>query len=141
LIKMLALLTGAILSLILVRLARRKGTEAERRLYAVGLIAAALIYFAFGLVGGASARWLALEGLGVFIYGAMAWAGLRWRSSLLAIGWAAHVAWDVLLHLNGAGAVYTPHWYPWLCASFDLVVAGAVLALIRREASEVRTTT
>jgi hypothetical protein len=38
-----------------------------------------------------------------------------------------HVLWDVSLHLSGAGAMYTPDWYPWGCVSFDLVVAGAVL--------------
>jgi hypothetical protein len=129
---MLALLTGIILSLVLVRLARSKGPKGERRVYAAGLVAAALLYSIFGLVGGASARWLAIESLGVIIYSAVAWGGLRGRPSLLALGWAAHVAWDVLLHLNGAGAEYTPAWYPWLCISFDLVIAGAVLASIRR---------
>ena len=28
---------------------------------------------------------------------------------------------------QGAGAGYTPAWYPWFCISFDLVVAGGVL--------------
>ena len=59
---------------------------------------------------------------------------------MLAAGWAAHVAWDVLLHLSGAGAEYTPHWYPWLCVSFDLVMAGAVLASSRRGAADFRGT-
>lgn len=129
---MFALLIGAIISLALVLLARTKGPEGERRIYAVGLIGAALLYLIFGLVGGASARWLAVEGLGVIIYGALAWAGLRWRPWLLALGWAAHAGWDVLLHLNGAGAEYTPFGYQWLCLSFDLVVAVAVLVSLKR---------
>jgi hypothetical protein len=131
LITILALLLGIIFSLALARLARSRGPEGERRIYAIGLVAAAVIYLSFGLVGKASAGWLAVESLGVIIYGAVAWVGLRWRPSFLALGWAAHVAWDVLLHLNGAGAEYTPDWYPWLCVSFDLVIAGAVLALVR----------
>lgn len=126
-----ALLIGAVLSLVLVRLARSKGPKGERRIYAIGLVAAALLYVVFGLVGGAGARWLVVESLGVIVYGAAAWAGQRWWRSLLALGWAAHVAWDVLLHLNGAGADYTPAWYPWLCISFDLVIAGSVLASSR----------
>lgn len=132
-IKIVALLLGIIFSLGLVSLARKRGQEGERRIYAAGLTAAAILYFIFGLVGRANAWWLAVEGLGVIIYGAAAWAGLRGLSALLALGWAAHVAWDVLLHMSGAGAEYTPHWYPWLCLSFDLVIAAAVLASARRE--------
>ena len=127
-----ALLVGAALSLAFVNLARRYPPGRERHVYAVGLVVTALIYVVFGVAGGAGARWLALEILGVLLYGAAAWAGLRGRPWLLAVGWAAHVAWDVLLHLSGAGSEYTPHWYPWLCVSFDLVVAGAVLASSRR---------
>lgn len=71
---------------------------------------------------------LVFKSLGVLLYGAAAWGGLRGRPWLFAMGWAAHVAWDVLLHLTGAAAEYKPHWYPWFCLSFDLVAAAAVLA-------------
>lgn len=127
-VTVIALLLGTALALAFVGLARKYPPHRERRVYAVGLLSAALIYVGFAAAGGAGARWLALESLGVLLYGAAAWAGLRGRPWLLAMGWAAHVAWDVLLHLSGAGAEYTPHWYPWLCVSFDLVMAGAVLA-------------
>lgn len=137
---MTALLFGAVLSLALVALARKYPPRRERRVYAVGLVITAIIYVVFGVAGGAPARWLAFEILGVFLYGAAAWAGLRGRPWLLALGWAAHVAWDVLLHLSGAGAEYTPYWYPWSCVSFDLVIAGAVLASSRREAAGVSRT-
>lgn len=126
-ITILALLLGIIFSLALVALARTRGPEVEMRIYAIGLVTAAVIYLFFGLAGGASAKWLAVESLGVIIYGAAAWVGLRRWISLLALGWAAHVAWDLLLHLSGAGAEYTPYWYPWLCLSFDVVIAAAVL--------------
>jgi hypothetical protein len=137
---MIALLLGAVLALALVGLARMYPPGRERLVYAVGLVCTALVYVVFGVAGGASAQWLALESLGVFLYGAAAWGGLRGRPWLLALGWAAHVAWDVLLHLSGAGAEYTPHWYPWLCVSFDLVMAGAVLASSRRGAADLRGT-
>ena len=130
-----ALLLGAALALALVGLARRCPPWRERRIYAVGLVIAALVYVGFGAAGGAGAQWLALETLGLLLYGAAAWAGLRGRPWLLALGWAAHVGWDVLLHLGGAGSEYTPHWYPWLCVSFDLVIAGAVLESSRRGAA------
>jgi hypothetical protein len=133
-----ALLLGTVLSLALVGLARMYPPGRERRVYAVGLVVAALVYVVFGVAGGANAQWLALESLGVFLYGAAARGGLQGLPWLLAMGWAAHVAWDVLLHLSGAGSEYTPHWYPWLCVSFDLVMAGAVLASSRRGAADLR---
>ena len=129
---MFALLLGIVLSLALVGLARIYPSVRERVVYAVALVIAALLYFFFGLAGGASTRWLAFETLGVLIFGTVAWGGLRGKAWLLAVGWVAHVAWDVLFHLSGAGAEYTPDWYPWFCVSFDLVIAGAVLASSRR---------
>ena len=136
----LALLLGIVFSLALVRMARTYPPAGERRVYAVGLVIAALLYVIFGVVGGAGARWLALESVGVLIYGAAAWVGLRGWPSLLALGWAAHVAWDVPIHVSGAAVGYTPRWYPWLCVSFDLVIAGAVVASLRRRTLDPRRT-
>lgn len=135
-VTVIALLLGAGLAFALVGLARRYPPGRERRVYAVGLVVAALIYVGFGASGGAGAQWLALETLGVLLYGAAAWGGLRGRPWLLVLAWAAHVGWDVLLHLSGAGTEYTPRWYPWLCVSFDLVMAGAVLASNRLGTAE-----
>jgi hypothetical protein len=140
LVTILALLLGIVSSLALVRMARTYPPEGQRRVYAVGLVIAALLYVIFVVVGGAGARWLALESVGVLTYGAAAWGGLRGRPSLLALGWAAHAAWDVPLHVSGAAAEYTPRWYPWLCVSFDLVIAGAAVASLRRRAIDPRRT-
>ena len=101
------------------------------RIYAVGLLVTAILYVVLAAVGGASMGWLALEGIGVLIYGGAAWIGLGRSPRVLALGWAAHVLWDVLLHLNGPAALYTPDWYPWFCVSFDLIVAVAVLRVNR----------
>jgi hypothetical protein len=124
----LALLAGLILSLLLARVASRKDARAERAVYAIGLLVAALLYLGFALGGGASGKWVTAEAVGVALYGIAALVGFARWPAVLAAGWAAHVGWDVLLHLDGAGAAYTPAWYPWLCVSFDLVIAGAVLA-------------
>jgi hypothetical protein len=131
----LPLLAGILLASVLVGAAHGRPPGAARRLYAVGLVVAALTYVAFAAAGGAGAPWLAAEVAGVALFGGAAWVGLRGSPVVLAVGWAVHVAWDVLLHLEGAGATYTPSWYPWLCASFDLVVAGAVLVSVRRRVS------
>ena len=129
--KAIALLIGTLLSLALVGLARRYPPKEERYLYAIGLVIAAVIYFVFGVVGGTNSTWLGIEALGVLLYSVAAWAGLR-RPWLLAIGWAAHVAWDLALHLSCVGSEFTPNWYPWFCAPVDLIVAIAVLLSIKR---------
>ena len=104
----------------------RAQPDAGRRLYAIGLAVTALIYVVFPVIGGGDARSLALEAGGLLLYGAAAWIGYRKSIALLALGWAMHSVWDVALHLQGAGAAYTPDWYPWGCVSFDLIVGGAV---------------
>ena len=106
----------------------RAQPDGGRRFYAIGLAVTALIYVAFAVIGGASARSLGLEAVGLLLYGGAAWLGFRKSAALLALGWAMHPVWDVALHLTGAGAGYTPDWYPWGCVSFDLMVGGAVLA-------------
>lgn len=128
-ITVIALIIGIVLATAFL-LWTRGQADGGRRVYAIGLGVTALIYVAFALIGGASGRSLALEGAGVLLYGAVAWLGFRASAALLALGWALHVVWDVALHLQGAGAVYTPGWYPWGCVSFDLMVAGAVLVTV-----------
>jgi hypothetical protein len=104
----------------------RAQPDAGRRLYAVGLAVTALLYVVFALIGRAGPRSLGLEAVGMLLYCAAAWLGFRHSAALLALGWAMHPVWDVALHFQGAGAGYTPDWYPWGCTSFDLIVAGAV---------------
>ena len=122
-----ALVVGIVLAFGFLALTMKQ-PDGGRRFYTIGLIVTALIYVVFALVGHASGRSLGLEALGLLLYGGAAWVGFRKSATVLALGWALHVVWDVALHLEGAGAAYTPDWYPWGCVSFDLVVAGAVLA-------------
>jgi hypothetical protein len=126
-ITQIALVVGILLAFGFLWWARER-SDGGRLVYAVGLGVTALVYVVFAVIGGASARSLGLEALGVLLYGGLAWAGHRKSAALLALGWAMHVLWDVSLHLHGTGAGYTPEWYPWGCVSFDLMVAGAVLA-------------
>ena len=129
----LPLIAGAAFASLLVWIAHRRRGRGYVW-YAVGLLVAALLYLMFAAAGGASTEWLGIELLGVVGFGAAAWQGYRRMPLLLAAGWAVHVAWDVLLHLNGAGAAFTPEWYPWLCVSFDLIVAAAVVYSLRKPA-------
>ena len=119
----LALFIGAVLAIVFVVVVRTRRPDEARRIYALGLVVAALIYVGFAAADDASNRWLVIECIGLLVYGTAAWIGVRRWPWLLALAWAAHAGWD-LLHLSSA---YTPGWYPWACGSFDLIVAGALL--------------
>jgi hypothetical protein len=127
-ITVIALVVGVVLAFAFLMWTRAQ-SDGGSRFYAIGLAVTALIYVVFALIGRGSARSLALEAAGVLLYGGAAWLGFRKSAALLALGWAMHPVWDVALHLTGAGAGYTPDWYPWGCVSFDLMVAGAVFTV------------
>lgn len=113
---------GALLGGGLGVLARRRGPHRERRILAVALVVAALVYVVFAAARGAAAQWLVVEAGGVPLFAAFAWAGLRRSPLWLAAGWALHVAWDVGLH-SAVATPFVPSWYPPLCVGFDLIVA------------------
>ncbi len=128
----LEILLGAVLAAPLVLFARAR--RAERRVFAWGLAIAALIYVGFVLAAGAGAGSLIAELLGVMLFGAVAWLGMRRSALWLAAGWAAHVGWDLLLHpLTAAG--YAPPWYVRACIGFDLAIAAWIALGPSRESS------
>lgn len=119
------LLLGFVLGVAFLALARRSADN-EARVLAAGLVIAALIYVGLATVSGAYVPWLGGELIGVALYGALAGLGLRYSPWWLVVGWAAHPAWDVGLHLIGGGAAFTPAWFAVGCVSFDLLVAGYI---------------
>ena len=113
------------------------------RAFALGLAIAAAVYPAFAIIGGATWPWLVIELLGVVVFGALALPALRGGGGtaavMVALGWALHPLWDVLLHASAVGALpdapgagHVPSWYPPACATFDWVVALVVGALAYR---------
>ena len=124
------ILAGALLGVAFLFGARWAGRR-ERHWYAFGLIVAAVIYVGFALVGAAPLRWTAIELAGVVPYAVFAWLGLRYSAWWLAVGWAAHPAWDVGVHLITGTPVFVPAWYPTVCIGFDLLVAGAITMRVR----------
>jgi hypothetical protein len=121
---------GALLSLPFVAYAIK--ARNWRAPIALGLVVAALIYLGFAVAGKASAFWILLELGGVAFYGGLAWLGYKKRSWWLAVGWAFHLVWDVVLHRFASGSGFTPAWYPPVCIGFDPVVAFAVLVMTGR---------
>ena len=88
------------------------------------MVVAALIYLPFVLTAGLD--WVVLEAGGVLLFGVLAYAGVRGPPILLALGWTAHVVWDVALHLV-TGQVIVPRWYPSLCITFDIFVVAYIV--------------
>jgi uncharacterized protein DUF6010 len=125
---LLPIVVGAVLGGLFVLFAARKGSRAEARLLAAGLVVAALIYLVLALARNGG-DWLAIEVGGVALFGALAWQGMRGSPWFLVVGWLGHVAWDVGLHLDRAPPI-APEWYPLLCVGFDLIVAGFVAGRI-----------
>jgi len=117
-----AIFAGVVLALPYVVYARRR-----RRALGYGLIAAAAIYVVFAAVAG-DVRAVLVEIVGLGAFAGIAIIGIRRSANILALGWVAHVAWDVLFHpLTHSG--YAPWWYPAACIGFDLVVAAAALEI------------
>ncbi len=103
----------------------REGPVAQRQLervaWAVYLAVAALIYIGFA-AREAGAGWMSVELLGLVAYSALALLGVRRSARLLALGWALHAAWDMVVHAGVSGD-FVPEWYRWACLSFDIVAA------------------
>ena len=121
------LAVGLALGALLVVYVRRGRRAREAPVFAVGLIGAALVYIGFALAGGAPVRSLLLESLGVVPFALLAWLGLHRSQLWLALGWAAHVAWDLGLNWGPGAPSFVPSWYPVVCTSFDLLVAGYIV--------------
>lgn len=128
------LLLGALFCAAFISAARRLAPRRELQVYAAGLVAAALVYVVFAVAGGAPGGWLAVEFAGLVAFALFALPGLRRSPLPLALGWAAHALWDLLLHADalthagGADVHFVPDWYRLLCSGFDFALAAYLAA-------------
>lgn len=118
-----ALFAGVALALPYVLYAGR--ARKSRAVFGIGLVVAAAVYVALAIFASAFREAL-IEGCGVVLFGSLAVLGIRRSAWVLAAGWMAHVAWDLLLHPLDHSS-YAPWWYPMACIGFDLMVAGAIV--------------
>ena len=114
-------LVGIVAAVISLALIRDYVWTTQRKLVAIWLVVAALIYPALAILRGANDQ-LRYEFMGVALYGALAWIGWRYSLILLAAGWALHGLWDNLTH-----GAFMPAWYPMACLGFDLVLAAFIV--------------
>jgi hypothetical protein len=124
-----AVIIGILGAIGLVLLARSLSPRRELLVYGIGLGITAVAYVLFALHHGAPARQLGVELVGAVLYGSAAIFGTRRWPALLAVGWTAHVAWDLFLHPAGSPA-FAPVWYPWFCVGFDLPIGGYIAGLV-----------
>ena len=124
-----AVIIGVLGAIGLVLLARSLAPRRELFVYGIGLGVTAVAYLAFALHSGAPASRIGLELIGAVLFGSAAILGTRRWPMLLALGWTAHVAWDLFLHpVSDPG--YAPVWYPWFCVGFDLPVGAYIAGLV-----------
>jgi hypothetical protein len=141
--QILYLLAGAVGALAFAVMVRLLAGRSRLQRYASALVVAAVLYVIFA-ARGESASGIGVELVGVAAFGGVAFLGLRRRApGLLALGWALHPVWDVVLHTSGAGLGYTPRGYVAACIGFDLLVAALIArgwagATSRTRAAEVR---
>jgi hypothetical protein len=133
-----AVTIGILGAMVLVLLARSLAPRRELLVYGIGLGVTAVAYVALALHYSAPAPYLGLELVGATLYGGAAVLGTRRWPALLALGWTAHVAWDLLLHPAGSTA-YVPTWYPWFCVGFDLPIGGYIAGLVAAGRQATRT--
>jgi hypothetical protein len=120
-----AVILGILGAIGLVLLARLLRPGREMLIYGIGLGITGIAYVLFGLHHGAPASHLGLELAGAVLYVGAAILGTRRWPALLAVGWTAHVAWDLFFHYAN-GPSFAPVWYPWFCVGFDVFVGGYI---------------
>ncbi|MBX2872398.1 MAG: hypothetical protein KTR30_09870 [Saprospiraceae bacterium] len=120
---------GFVAAVVGILAARRFYPNKDHAFWRTGLVVAAVIYVVFSLVGG-NLQWILIELGGVMVYLTFAVLSKRYSLWFLALGWALHVLWDLVLH--GEGLDFVPAWYPAACLGFDIAIAAYVVWL-RRE--------
>lgn len=100
------------------------------RNFADGLVVAALIYLAWGVVRGSyrNRRVLWLEAAGFLVFGVGTLLALTLDDAsarvVLAIGWIAHATWDVYHYRRD---IVVARWWAEQCAVVDIAIAGFLL--------------
>ena len=116
-------------------LTRWRGLRAmnfERHLLAGFLAAMPLVYltrYLFATAGQSTSSWFWVEALGVLVFAALAFLGVKLSPWFLAIGIVVHgLAWDTWHYRN---STYIPDWYVIACLAVDLSFGAYVAARIR----------
>ncbi len=122
------LLIGAAVGAVFIALTRLLG-RLEKLFFAGCLLVAALAYVGLGL-GARSSTELIVELVGSVLFAAFGILGLVSSTWFLALGWAVHAGWDLIVPAY-ADVSYMPPWYAAACVGFDVVVAAYLVVRAR----------
>lgn len=115
---------GIILAELTILIIQALSPAIHQKFYAIALITAALIYVGFSSLSKNTA-WIFTELLGVIIFSIIAFAGIKFSSWFLAMGWLIHPAWDLLID-NHNLTKFVPQWYPIVCIGYDILMASYI---------------
>lgn len=121
---------GFVSSLLLIQFADKRTSHSRINVLGYALIIAAIIYMIFAVLD-FNLVWFGIEFIGVLIYGTFFYLAKRFGLLFLAIGWALHPIWDVVLHLLNVEVDFAPEWYAVMCISFDITIAAYVIIKMR----------
>ena len=119
---------GVLFSLAVIAFARSWGPHRELLIYGLGLGTPGAIYMGFAVACNAYSS-IPMELLDAGFFGGLGALGIwRWPA-VLAVGWAGHVAWDLLV-VKASVTRYAPDYLPALCIGFDLFLAGYIAGMV-----------
>lgn len=104
----------------------RFSSEGRKKIWAQGLVIAALIYVLFAVVGW-HLDWVLYELLAVVICLLFVYLAFNHSVYWLSLGWGLHPIWDIYVHLIGPASHVAPSWYAVVCLSFDIFVAAHII--------------
>ncbi|MEW8534491.1 MAG: DUF6010 family protein [Candidatus Thiodiazotropha endolucinida] len=122
---MIAIILGILLAVPFIYLLEKLPHQKWQKTLGLGLVAVAFIYVFFAIFN-SEIEWAIIELLGVAIFAVAAYPGIKKSIWFLALGWAAHVIWDIGLH-SSEHIFFVPSWYPNLCIGFDLFLAVYII--------------
>jgi hypothetical protein len=123
---------GAVAAINSFALIARLPESAQAWISAWCVLLAAVIYLTWGTARGdlGNRQLLTAQTAAVLAFGAIAMAAVTVDPAasryVLAAGWIAHAAWDVVHHRMGR---VVPRWYAETCLVADLVLAAALLTV------------
>jgi hypothetical protein len=85
------------------------------------IVSVASVYLGFAFAESSPSR-VAVEGIGVVLYGSAALIGLAGPVWVIPVALALHPVWDAMHHPRALGGA--PTWFPTSCAVFDLLLAS-----------------
>lgn len=124
-------IAGLTVATIIIFFARLLRFDDDRSFYPTLLIVIASYYPLFAVMSG---QGVAVESVVALLFGAIAIVGVLWMQWVIGAGLILHGLFD-LIHPTVIGDIGNPPWWPWFCASVDIVLGVAVLYQVKKRHS------